>query len=164
MQKRTSNNPYYFQFDSVTHYQLNMDETALEELELNKTPTEEEELLQSVLFKNHPPPTPKTLKNLNEVSFIKKLVQLGFKKEVLKAQHFAAINEIFKEHSKENIEEPFCGLVYRDILVFHKLNKITGIVKLCFSCGHHHIIGTKKNTVNFGQSSTFKKLQQLLNN
>jgi len=163
MQKRTSNNTYYFQFDSVTHYQINMEETALEALEHNKTPSEDEELLQNILFKNVPPPAPKTLKDLNEISFIKKLIRLGFKKEMLKAQHFAAINEIFKERSNQDIEEPFCGVVYRDILVFHKLNKITGIAKLCFSCGHHHIIGTKKNTTNFSTSGTLKKLKLLLN-
>lgn len=154
---------YYFQFDSVTHYHLNMDETALEKLEHNKTPNEDEELLQSVLFKNLPPPAPKTLKNLTEIGFIKKLVGLGFKKEVLKAKHFAAINEIFKERVNQSIEEPFCGVVFRDVLVFHKLNKITGIVKLCFECGHHHIIGTKKNTENFSTSSNFKKLKLILN-
>lgn len=163
MQKPSNKNSYYFQFDSVTHYQINMDETALEGLELNKNPNESEELLQGVLFKNQPPSAPKTLKNINEISFIKKLIGLGFKKEMLKAKHFAAINEIFKERDNQNIEEPYCGVVYRDVLVFHKLNKITGIAKLCFSCGHHHIIGTKKNTENFSSSSAFKKLKLLLN-
>lgn len=163
MEKPSNKNLYYFQFDTVTHYQISLDETATEKLELNKTPDESEMLLQSILFKNEPPQAPKTLKNLEEISFIKKLVSLGFKKEILSAKHFAALNEIFKERSNQNAEEPFCGMVYRDIIVFHKLNKITGIAKLCFACDHHYIIGTKKDTTNFSANGTFKKLKLLLN-
>jgi len=157
MQKPSNKKPYYFYFDALTHYVIKTNETELEELEFKQKPNETDILLSSILFKNELP------NKLSSVAFIKALPQLGFQKKAISAKHFYAINELFKERDNQNIEEPYCGAVYRDVLVFYKERKITGIVKLCFSCGHHYIFGTKKNTSNFAQKGNFKKIQQLLN-
>lgn len=156
MQKLSNKNLYYFKFDALTHYQTSINAADLEELEFKAKPNEQDLLLHNILFKNHPP------KNIDDTVFIETLQKLGFQKKVIEAKHFEAINEIFKAHKNQNIQEPFCGAVYRDVLVFHHQNKIIGVAKLCFSCGHHYIIGTEKDTTNFSANGTFKKLKHLL--
>jgi len=152
------NNPYYFEFDELIHYCININEAALEELEFKKEPTGLELLLQDILFKNHPP------KNLSDIKFIESLEELGFIKKIVETQNFAAINDLFKVHNNKNIDEPYCGAVYRDVLIFYNQSKIIGIAKLCFSCGHFHIVGTEKDTSNFSSLGALKKLHELLKN
>jgi len=158
MQKPSNNNPYYFNFNALVHYQIKIDDAALEDLEFKKTPSHSDVLLSNILFKNHPP------QNIKDIAFIESLNQLGFQKKEIAHKHFDTINELFKEQDSQNIEEPYCGAVYRDVLIFYKENKIIGIAKLCFSCGHFSIVGTKKDTSNFSTTGTLKKLQQLLHN
>jgi len=53
-------------------------------------------------------------------------------------------------------------LYFRDILVFYKNEKISGITKICFGCNESVLIGTKYNADTFGQCGVYSKLKSFL--
>ena len=56
-----------------------------------------------------------------------------------------------------------CAPEYRDFLVFRKNDKVSGIAKICLSCGHFYFISSKKEieTENFGTDEEYKLLGKL---
>ena len=56
-----------------------------------------------------------------------------------------------------------CAPEYRDILVFRKNNEISGIAKICLSCGQLYFISSKKEiqTENFGIEEEYKSLERV---
>ncbi len=55
-----------------------------------------------------------------------------------------------------------CIFVYRDIFIFRKNNRITGIAKIYFGCGDARISGTEQNTYGFGCNNEFSVLRELI--
>jgi len=92
------------------------------------------------------------------------LVEMGFSKHTLSTSHLTQVQSIFSLKEIQLIEPSYCGAVFRDVLVFYKNNEITGLAKLCFSCGHHVMVGTTINTMYFGQGGDYELLMRLLKN
>lgn len=87
---------------------------------------------------------------------------IGFEKKVLPASKHDALMEIFKEKLKKRIEWTTCEPIYRDIYVFKKKGKVSGIAKLCYECGDSRFIGTSAETGDFGMDGEFGKLRELV--
>ena len=99
---------------------------------------------------------------LNEQNFVKDLSDFEYKKIDINSSDFLALNSIFREVKCDDGFAMACTPVFRDILVFYNNNKIIGIAKICFGCRQDYIIGTNKNTSEFGQCGGFEKLEDML--
>jgi len=145
----------FFDFDELNHYRIEIDENVLLDREGSNL-TKDEKLQNDLIIMDKP-------EKISDTSFISKLEKIGFKKSSISNSKFDRINNIFSvKQPKESIAYS-CIAVFRDILVFKKNNKIIGIAKICFSCDQNRIIGTEKETINFGQDGDYSELYKILN-
>jgi len=149
----------FFDFDSVEYYSLNKNK-EVEIIENNRNGIKDS-ILNKILYSEFPDALDNDVfyKNVNTNSFSKfKLSQKDI--EYLK-------NDVFHEKLSFKMFElnKACAPEYRDILVFKKNNKISGIAKICFSCGQFYIISSKREiqTENFGTEKEYKSLEKLFN-
>ena len=147
---------YFFDFDELIHYRIEIDENVLLQKEGDKNISPEEQLQIDLIIMDEP-------NSINDTSFVAELEKIGFEKNQIEKNQFEKINEIFKEKEVDEAIAYACIAVYRDILIFKKNNKITGMAKICFSCDQNRMYGTPANTVNFGQEGDYAKLNKLLN-
>ncbi len=146
---------YYYDFDKVDHYSIQISEAVLYEIEEKENLNRSERLKIDLIQYDKP-------EKLGDSLFIQQLPNLGFEKHTVSEEKFAELNEIFSEKPHKEIYELACEHVYRDILIFKKSYSIIGIAKICFHCSGSQIIGTNANTTEFGQSGDYGKLNQLL--
>ena len=147
---------YYFDFDSLGYYTIEIDEIKLLEAEGNQNLTKMQKMQIDVIIGNMP-------ENINDTLFIAELRKIGFKKEEILKKKYQEIKEIFREKSHKDSWATTCIAVYRDIIIFRRDGKIVGIAKICFDCGKNQILGTNVNTIGFGQSGDYSKLAKILN-
>lgn len=147
---------YYFDFDTIEHYTIEIDENKLLKIEGNPNLTKSQKLQIDVLIGDKP-------ENLNDTSFVSGLENIGFKKKEISISKYQEIKEIFREKSHRDSFSAACMVVYRDLIVFRAKGGIKGIAKICFECGKNQILGTNANTINFGQSGDYSKLAKILN-
>lgn len=149
----------YFEYDNLEYYYKNIDEDELYNLTVNsdslKISLKQKELNLNIITRRYP-------ENVNHKSFLKELIDYNYLKVKIKEKDFDFINEIFKENNCEGGVVMACAPIYRDVLVFYKENKVVGIAKICFGCRQSYIVGTTKNTENFGHCGDFEKLKSLL--
>lgn len=147
---------YFFDFNELDHYRIEIDETVLLEKEGDKNLSPEEQLQIDLIIMDMP-------ESIDDTSFVAQLENIGFKKAQVEKSQVEKINEIFKEKEVDEAIGYACIAVYRDILIFKKNNKIIGMAKVCFSCDHNRIYGTTANTINFGQEGDYAMLNKILN-
>lgn len=144
----------FFDFDEVIHYRIEIDENKLlirEEDNLSS----DEQLQNDLIILDKP-------EVISDTMFVKNLQEIGFSKTNILENKFEELNELFSlKNPKEHLSNS-CIAVYRDILIFKKNNKVIGVAKICFDCDQSQIIGTKINTMNFGQDGDYEKLYKLL--
>lgn len=155
---KKKNNYYYFDFDSIEYYTIEIDINDL--LEVKKNPQIKNKEMRKLQFDIVTGSKPE---NFNDKSFIEDLIEIGFKKKELTTKQYKEIKEIFKEKPYELFAIAACAAIYRDILIFKEKEEIKGIAKICFECGQSQIMGTNKNTEAFGQSGDYSKLAEILN-
>ncbi len=145
----------YFQYDKVDHYYLDIDERNVNEKFNRSDLSDKEDKLLFILVKDQPIELSdnNTIENLTEQNFIKKTIP---------DSKFDKLNEIFCERKHNESYSTACILIYRDILVFKKKDKVVGTAKICFDCDQSVIEGTDRNTEEFGQSGDFEKLYRLI--
>lgn len=148
---------YYFNFDQVDHYSIEIDESTLFDLE-EKTNLSRNEQLKVDLIVNYKP------ESIEDTLFVPKLEQFGFTKQKVPDEKFAALKELFREKSHKEVYHLLCIHVYRDVLIFKRNDSIIGMAKICFECLDSQIVGTTANTSEFGQSGDYGKLRKLLKN
>jgi len=148
---------YFFKAGAIEHYRIEIDGEALSSLELAEEQSEKAQLKKQIIFNEDYP------QSIQDNQFILDLEGMGFVKQILTATQLTEIQSIFTFKEVQSIEPSYCGAVFRDVLVFYLDQQITGIVKLCFSCGHHVILGTSLNTTNFGKAGDYALLKKLLN-
>lgn len=147
---------YFFKADAINHYRIEIEGDALEVLERSEHQSKEVELKRRIIFdEDHP-------LSILDCKFIDQLEAMGFTKHRLSSFQLTQVQSIFRLKQIQSIEPSYCGAVFRDVLVFYMNDQITGIAKLCFSCGHHVITGTTLNTASFGQQLDYKLLMKLL--
>ncbi len=147
---------YYFDFDQIDHYSIKIDENELFDLEEKKNLTQNQQLKIDIIVNDKP-------EKITDTAFIPKLTKIGFTKNIVSENKHAELNEIFREKSHDEVYALACVHVYRDILIFKKSDSIIGIAKICFDCLDSQILGTDVNTMEFGQSGDYGKLNKLLN-
>jgi len=147
---------HFFKTDAIEHFRIDIDGEALSNLEFRDDLSDTDQLKKQILFDDQQPV------NIKENHFIDSLESLGFIKNKINQSKLEKIQSIFKLKEVASIEPAYCGAVYRDILVFYLNDQIIGMAKLCFSCGHHVIVGTTLNTNTFGQQEDYQTLHNLL--
>jgi hypothetical protein len=145
----------FFDYDEIYHYNNNIEEKKLGELNDNQSKSELDSIKRGVVLGNIP-------KDMSDLAFVDQLEKIGYTKRDVDKSKFAAIDNIFAEKSVDEMVWADCKHVYRDVLVFKKNNKIIGVAKVCFSCRAHLILGTTANTENFGQNGDYEKLEKIL--
>ena len=145
----------FFDFDELNHYKIEIDENELLEREEDNL-TKDEKLQNDLIIMDKPD-------NISDTSFIRQLEKIGFNKNIVSEAKFEKINNIFSVKQPKESVAYSCIAVFRDILVFKKNNKIVSIAKICFSCDQNRILGTEKETINFGQEGDYGKLWKILN-
>jgi hypothetical protein len=145
----------YFLFDRIEHYCRDIDENELWEIKDKVKKTEEENDILTLVF---------TLRRDTTADYesLKNIDRLGFTKTEVPSAQFEEIAEVFCERKHKAPAYSACVPIYRDILVFRKNNKLSGMAKICFECSISSIAGTNRNTEEFGQSGDYKKLYDLL--
>jgi hypothetical protein len=101
-------------------------------------------------------------KSITDLSFIEMLEQWDYQNRKLSPSLFPALDAIFIENEVTEYETTSCTHIYRDILIFRKARKVTGIAKICLECGASQIQGANADPESFGQDGEFGKLELLL--
>jgi len=147
----------FFDFDSVEYYALNKNK-ELEIKENNRT-GKKDSILNNILYSESPD-------KLDSDVFYKTINSTGFSKSKLSEKDIQYLrNDVFVEKCSLKMFEMMkaCAPEYRDILVFRKNNEISGIAKICLSCGQFYFISSKKEiqTENFGIEEEYKSLERV---
>ncbi|TPG39995.1 hypothetical protein [Flavobacterium pectinovorum] len=154
--KEITNGNYYFDFDEIEYYNIDLSEEWIMNTWDKNKKTQKEERLISIIMQNTPP------KSIDDIAFLSYIEDIGFKKQKIFKNKIEKIKDIFRFKQFNMSEQYACMAIYRDILVFKKENKIVGIAKICFGCKQNRIVGTKVNTDQFGQKGDYKKLYNIL--
>lgn len=149
----------FFDFDNVEYYSLNKNKE--EEINENNRKGIKDSVFENILYNEFP-------KEFSDEKFINIINSNGFSKYKFSRKDVEELNEnIFIEKVFFNLFQGnyACAPVYRDILVFKKQNKISGIAKICLSCKQYYFIGSKKNLEikNFGMNDEFISLEKIFN-
>ena len=147
----------FFDFDSVEYYSLN--KSKEEEMDENHSKGIDNSIEDKIFYDDYP-------EKVNDVVFYNTVNSRGFSKFKLSQKDGEFLkNDVFIEKSSLKMIEyvKACAPEYRDILVFRKNNEISGIVKICLSCGQFYLISSKKEieTENFGTEKEYKSLKEL---
>ncbi|KUJ61106.1 hypothetical protein AR687_14320 [Flavobacteriaceae bacterium CRH] len=149
----------FFDFDSVEYYSLykNKEKEIIE----NNRKGIKDSILNNILYSEFPD-------KLDNDVFYKTINSKGFSKFQLSQKDIEYLkNDVFLEKlSLKGFEfNKACAPEYRDILVFKKNNQISGIAKICLSCGQFYLISSKKGiqTEDFGSEKEYKSLAELFN-
>jgi hypothetical protein len=144
----------YFDFDEIEHYQIDI--TEEEAMKLYESKKGFDQKLNDAVNQDIP-------NTMSRLELLDDLEKNGYKKNVILKNNFDKVNSIFCERKHKESYATACIAIYRDILVFKKSNKTIGVAKICFGCEQNWIIGTSKNTMEFGMSGDYGKLYDLLN-
>ncbi len=145
---------YFFDFDKVEYYSLNIDEMELiSTLDSPRELTEIQKLEASIVFDDYP-------ESILNTYFITEIGKYDFIKYNVESIFHSEIKEIFKERCITQGEFTSCAKIYRDILIFKNDNRLAGICKICFECNDAYFLGTESNTINFGNNGEFSDLKK----
>lgn len=104
-----------------------------------------------------------TPESLKDSVFVAQLEDIGYNKKVLPDSINESLNKIFSERAyDEDYAAPACMPYFRDVYVFRKNNKITGVAKICYGCGFSYFTGTDAVTQNFGRHNELKHLEKIV--
>lgn len=151
----------FFDFNEVDHYSTTIsddDTHALSEWDTSMTREEIREVyvLDGILSWAFP-------KTLNDTAFFDGLSNQAFKKTVLPESSVQGLKEVFSAPVETDGVADLCSPVYRDILVFRKDAKVTGIAKICFTCSQSYVLGTvNDNYKYFGLLNRYGLLRKIL--
>lgn len=145
----------FFDFDAVDYYHSDMDENTAANL-ISQQKTAIDSIQYNLIIDE-------TSEDISNAYFINNLEKAGFKKIKIESADFKNLNQLFSEKSERDGLNFACIPIFRDILVFKKNDKVTGVAKICFGCNDYKIIGTDANTSNFGQGKDYEILSLILN-
>lgn len=144
---------YYYDFDEVIHYHTDIDEHELLAIREKKVKTIQDSMMLTMTWNYYRVPLTRAVTYLDSIDF---------KKQILPSSKFPAIKEIFKEGNSIYESPMSCEPVYRNIYVFKKSGKVTGVAMLCYGCQKGIFIGTNADTQNFGSEGEFEKLKEIV--
>lgn len=145
----------FFDYNEIDYYQIETKEDEITELDQNQGKSKIDKLKYDLVIGETP-------ESINDLDFLNYMDKVGYLKKKINPSNFENINKIFVEKPEEEMVVAACVPVFRDILVFKKNGKITGIAKICFSCHQYRMIGTNANTENFGSNNDYSQLGNIL--
>lgn len=158
---------YFFDFDEVNYYKIKIEDDPIYDAAdrhrkriMSKTKTsataatDKDSLINGIILDYLP-------ETVNDASFEKNLIEIGYTSKKLSKERFKELKEVFREKGI-NEGDVACIAIYRDIYVFKKKGKVSGVAKLCYDCEMSHFIGTSADTGNFGADGEFEKLKELV--
>jgi hypothetical protein len=117
-----------FTFDNVEAYSVSFETLDAVETKINQSDNDKF-LLQIVNSFQH--------NNLKEVDSVK-LIEIGFAQKHIK-EDYKYLCELFQEKYVYE-DTTACAAIFRDILLFKENQKLTGVAKICYSCGHSVVL------------------------
>jgi hypothetical protein len=113
------------QFDEVEAYTISYEDLQVIE---NRKPQSDNDKLLDRIVSYYP------IDNLKEADSAM-LVRVGFTPKNINKEDYQYLCNLFQE--KYVYEDTLaCQAVFRDILLFKEKQKLTGLAKVCYSCGH----------------------------
>ncbi|KMQ62072.1 hypothetical protein ACM40_07100 [Chryseobacterium sp. BLS98] len=147
----------FFDYNEIDYYQIETKEGGITELDQNQGKSKIDKLKYDLVIGETP-------ESINDLDFLNYMNKIGYLKKKINPSKFGNINKIFVEKPEEEMMVAACIPVFRDILVFKKSGKVTGIAKICFDCHQYRMIGTDANTENFGSDNDYSQLGNILDN
>jgi len=147
----------FFDYNEIDYYQIETKEDEITELDQNQDKSKIDKLKYNLVIGEAP-------ESINDLDFLNYIDKVGYLKKKINPSKFENINKIFVEKPEEEMVVAACIPVFRDILVFKKNGKVTGIAKICFDCHQYRLIGTNANTENFGSDNDYSQLGSILDN
>lgn len=144
---------YYYDFDEVIYYKTTKGIDDLIAIDDKEVKTFKDSVTSQIMADFGEIPYAVTANYLDSIGYTRKEVPLS---------KLPALKEIFREKSTERTEFAACAPIYRDIYVFKKNGKFSGMAKLCYECGLSRFIGTDAKTGDFGMEGEFGKLDELV--
>ena len=139
-------------FDEIYYYKI---DKSFDEFYLsNHHKSKKRKAIYDIVYGN----TPRTV---SDTLFVKDLEKYHYDKVVLDASKYQKIAKIYAYGSIKY--DVACKVIFRDILVFKKNNKIVGISKICFGCGWETTFFNQKSYYNLISMNKFDELENLLN-
>lgn len=158
--ERVKNPIPFFDFDAITYYHIDItagqiaDILDKEDMQAEDMQTEDDKILLNLLGEKP--------KKIDDTISLHQVEQYYPVKIDIKGDKINLFKDIFTEKYKEPDWGTACAANYRDILIFKKNGKVTGIANICFGCFLFNITGTNVNTKGFGQDGDMQKLHDLL--
>lgn len=144
-----------FDYDNIEYYSIDLSDEAANKLRTQDNKSEQEDFLSKIIFRDWPG-------QLTDLEIAPDFKTVGFNYKNLNAEQLNAIHPLLKAQDASEPTPTNCLNVYRDILIFKKEGKITGVIKVCFDCNAHYILGTDKNSNGFGQNGGYEQLKNIL--
>lgn len=145
----------FFEYDEIDYYTITIEEENIDKLYDNQSKSVLDSLKMGVILGEIPT-------TISDLAFMDQLDKISYRKSSIAESKFRDMDAIFVEKEVTVMGINVCETIFRDILIYKKKNKVVGVVKICFSCGAHHIIGTTAITDYFGQNGDYEKLAKLL--
>lgn len=143
----------FFDFDEVIHYSKDLTEQEIMDLEsgTEHKQTEDDKKVFTIIHNDGCDLSDKTFFETLEKNFLKKPIDKKYYDRLRK--------EVFVATGKAVTEFKACIAEYRDVLVFKKNGKVTGIAKICFHCQQYSFAGDSFfGSDSFGAGDEFDKL------
>lgn len=143
----------FFDFNQIDYYYF-IDTARERNLYNNEPKSADDSLLYEVYSEN--------INSLSmDTSFLEHLERIGYDKISVNSQYYMQFSKIFSMKKKyREVSMNDCLPAYRDIFVFRKDEKISGVAKICFTCDLYNFIGTQKG-FGFGMQGEFEQLEAL---
>ena len=147
----------FFDFDEVIHYEVSISEDEFYDLIQKDTISRETKLLSVLLFDSCPSNQDERKQFEEAIDLVRvasDVINLKFYDELRK--------QVFVKKECSTIEMAACEPLYRDIFIFKKNKKETGMAKICFKCRLYDF--SKGNFISdcFGMNGEFGKLKNII--
>lgn len=147
----------FFDFDEVIHYQIDISEKDYYDLVRKDTVSKETKLLSVFLERESPS------SNEEKVDFQKAINSKRILKKVIDPEYYEELRtKVFAERKCGVMTVTACVPLYRDIFIFSKNKRETGIAKICFGCDQASF--SKGNFIYdcFGMNDEFGRLKKII--
>lgn len=154
--KKITQSKPFFDFDEVIHYEFPISAQEYEDLILADTLSEKGKLL-SIVFHDACPVTQE-----EKIKFKEILESVDKEMSTINSKYYEELNRVFSEKKCDDMRINSCAPIYRDIFIFKKNKKETGIAKICFECQLFSISNKEAITDCFNQNGELSRLKKII--
>lgn len=155
--KKITQNKPFFDFDEVIHYEFPIPTKEYEDLILVETLSEKGKFL-SILLGD---PCPET--HEEKIRFKEAIESVDKVENNINPKYYNKLrNQIFSEKKCDDTWAYACVPIYRDIFIFKKNKKETGMAKICFECQLFSISNKDADTECFNMNGELDGLRKII--